>query len=185
MSFEETSDFEKLTKALSTLTGLFSSFDNILEAFGLSHMPQAQRYGIVFGFCVFICTVTAVLGLLVWGGSFKRMAEQSRVGAVRIPDVTTARSERPLLYEHYLIARDRMMQENYPKPKTTEEMTSLTKMVLNVPIHVGSVSDLVEEDSKSNKDSTGERNMPPGYEDDYKEAYLKCVEKPFGKSFSV
>jgi len=181
MSFDETSDFEKLVKALSTLTGLFSSLDNILEAFGLSHMPQAQRYGIVFGFLVFVGTVSAVMMLLIWGGSFKRMAEQSKLGAVRIPDVTTARSERPLLYEHYLEARDRMMKQNYPKPETTEEMTALTKMVLNLPIRVGGVPDLVNGASVS---TNGERQMPPGYEEDYKEAYLKCVEKPFGSILS-
>ena len=202
-SFEETSDWEKLTKAMSTLTGLFTSFDDMLEAFGLAGMPAAQRYGIFFGFCVFIGTVIAVLFLLVKGGSFQRMAEQSNAaGMVRIPDVTQARTDRPLLYDHYLEARDRMVKNNYPPVKRSTEATALTKMILNPPIR--GISDLIDEDEdekngskngnkkenaakktqkkkNGNGNKTVDRWVPDGFEEDYKEAYLKCLEKPWGE----
>ena len=56
-----TGDLEKLQKAFSELTENFGSVENILDAFGLSDMPTAQRYGIIFGFLVFTGTVLSLI----------------------------------------------------------------------------------------------------------------------------
>ena len=172
---DESSDFEKLTKALSTLTGHFASVDDLLTAFGLSNMPPAQRYGIMFGFMTFILTVCSVLVLLTMGGSFKRMAEQAAQGEVSAPDVVTARSGRPLLLERLLAARARMINLNYTTPKVSTVDTKLTTMILNVDIGCGNVPDLV--DSSSAK---ANRIIPPDYQNEYVEAYRKCQDRPGG-----
>jgi len=175
---EDSSDFEKLTKAFTLLTGHFSSFDDFLAAFGLANMPAAQRYGIMFGVLTFVLTVSSVVALLTFGGSFKRIAEQSAQGDVIVPDVVTSRSGRPLLLERLLEARERMITKNYEKPQTSTSDSKLTKMVLNVDIGSGKVSDLVDESAATR--NAQERLIPPGYQAEYVEAYRKCQDKPFG-----
>ena len=123
-------------------------------------------------------TVSSVVALLTFGGSFKRIAEQSAQGDVIVPDVVTSRSGRPLLLERLLEARERMMTKNYEKPQTSTSDSKLTKMVLNVDIGSGKVSDLVDESVAREK--TQERLIPPGYQAEYVEAYRKCQDKPFG-----
>lgn len=162
----ETGDFEKLQKAFSDILSTFGSVDNLLDAFGLSTLPSAQRYGIVFGCFVFVGTVTAVLTLLVLGGSFHRMAEQTKTGAVTIAHDFKARLDRPLLLERLLDARTRMMQRNYPNSRQRKEgLTNLTSMLLNVaPPPKG----------KSAKDDE------TGYMRNFVVAYRKCQDKPGG-----
>jgi hypothetical protein len=125
--------------------------------------------------------------LLVFGGSFARIAEQMETGEVTVPDPVAARSRRGLLMEHLLDARDRMMKENYPIPQTTTEITKLMAMLLNAPIQSGNVADLTDESEE--KRVTQNRFIPPGYQDDYVEAYRLCQEKPGGtfqaRSFSI
>lgn len=179
---DDTSDFEKLKNAFHTLTGHVSSVDDFLAAFGLINMPSAQRYGIMFGFIVFILTICAVVTLLVLGGSFSRMAEQLQTGEVTVPDPVSARSKRSLLLEHLLESRDRMVKENYPPPKTTTEITKLMAMILNVPIRSGNVAELTDESEE--KRVTQSRFIPPGYQKDYVEAYKACQDKPGGPTMS-
>lgn len=155
------SDSEKLLQAFQELSVAFGSWNNILEAFGLLNMPTAQRYGIVFGCITFVVTVSTVLGLLTFGGSFRRMAEQAQDG-VTIPHAYTARSERALLLERLLDARERMLQ-HYPLPqKVNKGFSSLTKLLLN--------------DHKEN----GAREFPEGYQNNYEVAYRKCQDAPGG-----
>ena len=107
-------DLEKLWAAVSSLTQSFSSVQDLLAAFGLQDLPTAQRYGIMFGVLVFSLTVTAVGTLLVLGGSFRRMKEQATVGEDGEGAATCAASSRlgrPLLLEHLLEARERMVRD--------------------------------------------------------------------------
>ena len=175
---DDTSDFEKLKNAFHTLTGHVASVDDFLAAFGLINMPSAQRYGIMFGFIVFILTICAVVTLLVLGGSFSRMAEQLQTGEVTVPDPVSARSKRSLLLEHLLESRDRMVKENYPPPQTTTEITKLMAMILNVPIRSGNVAELTDESEE--KRAKQSHFIPPEYQKDYVEAYKACQDKPGG-----
>jgi hypothetical protein len=162
----ETGDFEKLQIAFAEITSTFASVDNILEAFGLADLPTAQRYGIIFGICVFIGTVTAVLALLTLGGSFQRMAEQTKTGTVTISDDFKARMDRPLLLERLLDSRERLMRKNYPnRAQRKEGCTNLTKMLLNSP---------APPKGKSAKDDE------TGYMKNYVVAYRKCQDQPGG-----
>lgn len=165
----ETSDFEKLQLAFSEITRSFGSVESVLEAFGLSELPTAQRYGILIGALVFLVTVTSVLALLVLGGSFQRIAEQQKTGSVTIAHDFKARLDRPLLLERLLDARQRMMKENYPNSyKRREGITNLTRMLLNVPPP--------PKGTKAEKDKTG-------YMNNYIVAYRKCQDKPGGEYF--
>ena len=176
---EQAGDFEKLKEAFRELTSTFGSFDNLLEAFGLSDMPQAQRYGIMFGLLVFTCTVTTVVALLVFGGSFQRIAEQAESGSPSLLSPTTARSQRALLYEQLLEGRKRMLQ-NYPPETLTTEPTNLTKMLLSdAPDGIGEVADLVA-GKKTKNAQKKERYIPPYYEENYLEAYRRCQDRPGG-----
>jgi hypothetical protein len=174
----DSSDFDKLKQAFKTLTGHVSSSDDLLNAFGLANMPAAQRYGIMFGFIVFLFTIAAVVSLLFLGGSFARMQEQTESGEVTVPDPVAARSGRPLLLERLLEARQYMLTTNYAPPVTTTDATNLMKMILNVPIQSGQVTDLTDESSDKRKKQ--ERFVPPGYQVDYVEAYRTCVDHPGG-----
>jgi hypothetical protein len=182
---DDTTDFEKLKIALQTLTGHFSTFEDFLAAFGLANMPSAQRYGIMFGFLVFICTIIAVLTLLVLGGSFSRIAEQMQTGEVTVTDPIAVRTNRPLLLETLLESRSRMMQEGYPMPVTTTNMTHLMILILNTPIQVGTaVHELTDENDE--KRTIQAQRIPIQYQNDYVEAYRVCQDKPGGKlRFSV
>ena len=51
------SDYEKLQVAVGDVFHVFGGGpDSVLEAFGLADLPTAQRYGILFGSLVFVCT---------------------------------------------------------------------------------------------------------------------------------
>ena len=173
---DQTSDFEKLTQAFQELTVLFGSFENILEAFGLLHMPAAQRYGIMFGCVTFVVTVSTVICLLTFGGSFERMAEQAK-GEVTIPHAHTARAERALLLERLLDARERMLQY-YPAAQiVTKGFSGLTMMLLNdhaKPLAAGGG----KEEKKEAENAT--REFPEGYQNNYEIAYRKCQDAPGG-----
>jgi hypothetical protein len=173
---EDLSDFEKIAKALSFVK--FTSVDDVLTALGLANLPTAQRYGIVVGICVFTLTVMTVLMLLVFGGSFARMAEQSKTGVPTVPEPIQARKSRALLLERLLEARERMMKEN-----ATKDPDVLTKRLENVACKNVAIPDLVEEASKRPK-SGGDRYIPPGYQENYAIAYRKWQDKPGGMYFT-
>ena len=85
MSKSDVTDFEKIFGALSFLKEI-KDLNGILAVFGIDNLPTAQKYGIMFGCMTFTITVATVLTLLVMGGSFKRMTEQSQTGGASIPD---------------------------------------------------------------------------------------------------
>mmetsp|Transcript_21313 Transcript_21313/g.59235 ORF Transcript_21313/g.59235 Transcript_21313/m.59235 type:complete len:463 (-) Transcript_21313:1635-3023(-) len=164
-------DMDKLQTAFSELARMFGSVDELLETFGLAHMPTAQRYGILVGFVVFICTVTAVITLLVMGGSIQRIAEQAETGSSTVQEGYKARMGRALLFERLLEARQRMLKDNYAKseqPKDVPELTNLTRMLLNVV-----------PPSKSKKKKT-DSSAAAAYQQNYASAYRKCQDKPGG-----
>lgn len=163
----ESDDLDKLKDALRSILASVSSFDNLLAAFGLHDMPRAQKYGILFGVIVFTCTVAAVITLLVLGGSFKRIAEQSGSGEATVPDAVTARSGRPLLLERLLEAREWMMKTNYPttdgEHNDKDGNTNLTKMLLNVAPNVEKIKEirsLVDDDDNDVDDDAGGKSEP-------------------------
>lgn len=181
---EDAGDLDKLLDAFRDLTKRFGSVDAILEAFGLADMPTAQRYGIMFGFLVFTCTVTTVICLLIFGGTFKRLAEQAESGDSTMSSSFAARSQRPLLLEHLLDGRERMLS-NYPPEPVTEEITNLTKMLLNVapdPVmeDMGALVETTKNKSTKNENGKKKRYMPPLYQENYLEAYRKCQDRPGG-----
>ena len=162
------SDLEKIKQSLSSILSI-SSFDDVLATFGLLDMPQAQKYGIIFGICTFILTVVAVLTLLTLGGTWKRIEQQAKSGAsATAPDSVTQRKRRALLLERLLEGRDWMMKTNYPRDENggTDVLTPLTKMLMTVA-------------PKDTKD------IPEGYEENYKKAYRRCQDKPGGKRIKV
>jgi len=202
------SDWDKIMNALSSVIGI-ASFDDLLATFGLVDMPMAQRYGILFGCLTFTLTVTAVICLLIFGGSFKRIAEQANDADATIPDAITAREGRPLILERLVDARERMMKENYPEKDTVfckdGKCTNLTKMLLNVSPafdKIKEVSNLIDEDEKVKAKKKGSspnpkvdpgaekkkqeirKYIPDGYEENYVGAYRKCQDKPGGKTLS-
>mmetsp|Transcript_21316 Transcript_21316/g.61157 ORF Transcript_21316/g.61157 Transcript_21316/m.61157 type:complete len:544 (+) Transcript_21316:224-1855(+) len=142
----ESDDLDKLKDALRSILASVSSFDNLLGAFGLQDMPRAQKYGILFGVVVFTCTVAAVVTLLILGGTFKRIAEQSGSGEATVPDAVTARSGRPLLLERLLEVREWMLKTNYPpndrQHGDKDGRTNLTKMLLNVAPNVEKIKEI-------------------------------------------
>jgi hypothetical protein len=167
----DTSDLQKLQLAFAEITKSFGSLENVLEAIGLADLPSAQRYGILIGGLVFLCTVVAVVALLVFGGSFQRIAEQQKIGSVTISHNFKARLDRPLLLERLLESRERMMKQNYPNAgKRIEGTTALTKMLLCMP---------------PPPNGTKAENDKTGYLKNYVVAYRKCQDKPGGASESV
>lgn len=157
----DSGDLEKLQKAFGEILQKFGSVESVLEAFGLADLPLAQRYGILFGCVVFVCTVSAVLALLVLGGSFKRIKQQAETGEVTLLAAHDVRTRRSLLLEQLLEGRQRMLQ-HYPKPETTTGHTPLTKMLETVaPV---------------------KRVVPPQYEENYTVAYRACQDRPGGKT---
>jgi hypothetical protein len=183
----DTSDIEKLKLAFSEITEKFGSLQNILEAFGLAHMPSAQRYGILFGCIVFVVTVCSVLGLLFLGGSFERIAEQAKTGKGTLQADFKSREDRPLLLEHLLEARERLLKENYPDlPKRKEGRTKLTKMLMNEapPIEVAELVD----DNGAKKAVNSKKEVAAkmsGFKENFVTAYRKCQDKPGGKRLWV
>lgn len=169
------SDFEKLTKAFGDVADAFGSWDNLLDSFGLLHMPAAQKYGILFGCVTFTCTLIAVFCLLTFGGSFQRIAEQQK-GDATIPHAHQARSDRALLLERLLDARERMMR-SYPPPAIVEEgFTNLTKMLMNA--HPKILTN--EKDEKKDGESV-RKEYPKDYQYNYQVAYRHCQDSPGGE----
>jgi hypothetical protein len=179
-------DLEKLVKAFKELTRMFGSADDILVAFGLANMPSAQRYGIMFGFLVFIVTISSVVALLVFGGSFHRIREQAVTGESTIKSATETRKERSLLLEQLLEGRQRMVQNYEPTIRTTST-TSLTKMLLNVaPSYIPKEEEIDLHDLYANDEipidsKQVEQLLPTLYKENYTDAYHKCLDKPGGK----
>lgn len=175
-SNSNTDDLEKLRIAFTEITSKFGSVDALLEALGLSDMPPAQRYGILFGCLVFICTVSAVLALLILGGSFQRIKQQAETGETTVVAPHDARSQRPLLMETLLDARERMIQ-NCPPQNKTEGPTKIMDMLGNVAPSIRSVQLAKEQKHQSHNE------IPPMYEENYKKAYRTCQDKPGGKYY--
>ena len=190
------SDLDNIKAALGGLQ--IGSFGDLLAAFGLSTLPTAQRYGILVGCCVFFITISAVLGLLVFGGSFKRIADQSMKDGAPMPDNVSQREGRPLLLERLVEAKERMLKENYPNGysavKSSLKFTRLTTMLMNVAPSkepTEAVPDLVDVEFKKKKASK-ERNVksnryesrtiiPSGYQENYTRAYRRCQDLPGGE----
>ena len=160
------SDLDKIKQSLSAITNI-GSFDDVLATFGLLDMPSAQKYGIMFGILTFVLTVIAVLSLLTFGGTWKRIEEQAKFGAsATAPDSVTQRKQRALLMERLLESREWMLRTNYPvtdkERGDNEKHTPLTTMLMmEAPI--------AEEMTKE-------------YENNYKAAYRRCQDKPGGES---
>jgi hypothetical protein len=173
-------DFEKLQIAFRQIVGKFGSVDDVLEAFGLKDLPSAQRYGIMFGFLVFICTISAVVGLLVLGGSFKRIAHQAETGQTTLMSAHDARAQRALLLEQLLEGRERMIQK-YPKVERAEGYTPLTKSLMNVSPHknYADVDGSEKKEISEVKDEKGSKG-PSLYQQNYVKAYHICQDKPGG-----
>jgi len=166
-------DIKKLQAAFQQIVKQFESVDAILQAFGLKNMPVAHRYGIMFGCIVFTLTVASVIALLVLGGSFERIKEQEQTGKPTLLTSSEKRKDRALLLERLLTSRERLAQ-NYQPVARKSELTSLTKMLLNVapdPVKL----ELVDDESQQKK-----RYIPPHYEENYLSAYRKCQDRPGG-----
>jgi len=180
------SDLDKLKIALSSLAKL-TSLDAILEAFGITTLPMAQRYGILFGCLTFFITLTAVMSLLIFGGTFQRIKDQNESGKATIPDAMTSRSERPLLLETLLEARERMSKSFTEKLISNGEMTPLTKLLIIVSpdlkyLNDSDVSSLIEEDEQKKKANFENLcgSVPPGFEENYLTAYHTILDSPGG-----
>lgn len=177
----DTSDFEKLQLAFQEITSKFGSLNDILEAFGLAELPTAQRYGILFGFVVFTVTVSTVIALLVFGGTFQRIAEETKTGKVSVESDYRVRLDRPLLLERLLDAQKRLLQQNYPnRPKRQEQITNLTKMLCSA---------IPSDETTSSNGTTGNDNFDfsnqraeimIGYKENFFMGYRKCQDKPGG-----
>ncbi|CAB9505581.1 -acetyltransferase [Seminavis robusta] len=180
------SDIDKLFQAFGDLNKMFGSWENLLDAFGLLHMPTAQRYGILFGCLTFAGTIGAVLCLLAFGGSFQRIAEQEE-GDVTVVHSHMIRSERALLLERLLDARERMAKF-YPPLMVKEGMLSnLTQLLLNE--HGTIVENSSKDDEKKDGDprtssSAVKRQFPPGYQANYEVAYRRCQDAPGGPALT-
>jgi hypothetical protein len=179
----DTSDFEKLQMAFQDVTAKFGSIEDILVAFGLADMPKAQRYGVLMGCIVFSCTVGAVLALLAFGGSFKRIAEQTQTGDYTIESDFQTRQDRPLLLERLIDARERLLAENYPDRKQRKSRrTNLTKMLLGVP-PPKDIPGVVDDNGA--KQSVGKKQdraaEMEGFKENFAWAYRKCQDQPGGE----
>jgi hypothetical protein len=183
------SDIDKLLEALSFVTSV-RNFDDVLTVLGVGGLPAAQRNGIMFGILVFAVTITTVVTLLVKGGSFKRIVEQTEAGGVPIPDAIGERVGRPLLLERLLDAQERLLK-NYPEEIRSENVSSLTKMLLNVAPDVAKAKEvtdrlgLVDESDEGEKkkkiDEQLKKFIPDGYEENYIKAYRRCQDRPGGE----
>ena len=172
------SDLEKLQLAFHEISSSFGSVESVLESFGLSELPVAQRYGILFGFIVFALTISTVFALLVFGGTFKRISEQAKTGKVSVESDYQVRLERPLLLERLISAQMRMMSSNYPNRYNRKEgTTNLTKMLSSVIPPIDSNENEVEnlDFSQQNAESM------TGYQQNYFMGYRKCQDKPGGE----
>lgn len=186
----DSSDLDKLFDALSVLSSV-GSFDDALEVLGIGGLPLAQKNGIIFGCLTFALTISIVMILLIWGGSFKRIAEQAETGAPVVSDAVGERVGRPLLLERLLDAQERMVQKYRQRDQPTEELTLLTKMLINIAPDVAKAKEymkcLIDENDEtkiSEKRDHLKTFIPDGYEQDYIKAYRKCQDKPGGHILS-
>lgn len=186
----DASDLEKLQLAFREITSKFGSVDDILHAFGLAELPTAQRYGILFGFLVFIFTVSTVVALLFFGGTFQRIAQQSETGKGSLVESDyRVRLERPLLLERLLQAQQWLLQRNYPnrpqRKDATTQPTNLATMLSSVPPPTddsqkkGGADDANENNKFDFSNQRAEGLM--GYKQNYFMGYRKCQDKPGGK----
>ena len=167
---DSSSDLDKLYAAISILTK-FNSLDDILVATGLADLPLAQRYGIIGGVVTFTLTISTVIALLVFGGSFTRIAEQSAMqGEVMAMDPTQARLKRALIMEDLLEKRDAFM-EDCDKDKTNHPMqdkySKLARRLMNAP-----------------RPRTPNDYLAREYEANYIDAYRVCQDQPGGSVLS-
>ena len=132
-----TSDLEKLLSVFSSLR----SANDIFDVFGVGNLPQAQKYGIILGIVTFTVTVSAVIILLILGGSFKRIATQAEDAESGImPNSIEQRLMRPLLLERLLEASERMvkryelawMESDVKNKKKVAKYSVLTELLMNV-----------------------------------------------------
>ena len=174
----DASDLEKLRLAFHEISNSFGSVESLLESFGLSELPIAQRYGILFGVIVFTLTIATVFALLVFGGSFQRITEQAKTGKVSVESDYRVRLERPLLQERLISAQVRMMTSNYPNRYNRKEgYTNLTKML-------SSLTPPKDDDGNNVENFRfGEQNAEKmiGYKQNYFMGYRKCQDKPGGE----
>lgn len=174
----DASDWDKLQLAFQEVTAKFGSIENILEAFGLADLPVAQRYGILFGCIVFVTTVGSVMALLVFGGTFQRIAEENKTGRSAIESDYRVRLDRPLLMERLLAAQQRLLRENYPcRAQRKEGMTALTKMLSSVP----PPKDERNGDSHGVDFNLQRAEIMVGYKQNFILGYRKCQDKPGGE----
>jgi hypothetical protein len=186
------SDYDKLMMAIGAITSKFQSIDAILQAFGLTTLPIAQRYGILFGCMTFVCTIIAVIVLLILGGTFSRIAKQSSNdpsadGNIESSSPSAIRQQRSLLFEQLLEQRQRMMLRYSSKTSSNEmetdgnnnnlSITELTEMLCNV-------APTTSTQNESNKNKSNDRYIPPGYEANYKHAYRQCQDRPGGAFYT-
>lgn len=171
-------DWEKLQQAFQEVTEKFGSVDNILEAFGLANLPAAQRYGILFGCIVFVTTVGTVMALLVFGGTFQRIAEEDMTGKASVESDYRVRLDRPLLMERLLEAQQRLLRANYPNQAQRKEgLTNVTKMLASVPPPSDD-----GKDSINGIDFNLQRaEIMVGYKQNFILGYRKCQDKPGGE----
>jgi len=106
-----------------------------------------------------VCTLTAVFGLLLLGGTFTRIAEQTKDDEAVVPTSVQGREGRPLMLERLLEARERLTS-NYgkgegPRASVAEGFSALTMMMMNVAPSgqdkAAAVPDLVDEADKGPK----------------------------------
>jgi hypothetical protein len=206
-SGSDADDLEKLRRAFTEIFSRFGSLESLLESVGLAELPTAQRYGILFGFAVFSLTIAAVLALLTFGGTFRRIAEELQTGqpsSIQAPH--DLRSQRALLLEQLLEGRERM-KNGYPDPPTTEGWTVLTRRLVNeAPRAISNDDEELDDDDKERKEDDLDssvkkerrrkvgggqngggvvsRYVPPLYQENYAAAYRKCQDRPGGPVLS-
>ena len=174
----DASDWDKLQQAFQDVTEKLGSIENILDAFGLANLPVAQRYGILFGCIVFVTTVGSVMALLVFGGTFERIAEETKTGKAAVESEYRVRLDRPLLMERLLEAQQRLLRENYPsRPQRKEVITALTKMLSSVP----PPKDDHNGDSHGVDFNLQRAEIMVGYKQNFILGYRKCQDKPGGE----
>jgi RimJ/RimL family protein N-acetyltransferase len=156
------SDLDKLTSALSILPALTPT--GLLQAFGLTNLPTAQKYGILCGIITFTLTVGTVLTLLTLGGSWKRIEQQESSGEVTsAPDSVVQRKKRALIMEHLLDNRDWMMSR-YNTTSYKQDGEGITPL-----------NELLSTIAPRNEAESNE-----AYQLNYKKAYRRCQDKPGG-----
>lgn len=178
----EISDLDKLLSAFDMIKSI-TSINSLLEAFGLDNLPAAHKYGLFFGCLTFILTVSTVLFLLVFGGSFTRIKQQSEGGTSSIPSSLEVRKDRPLLYESLLEARKRMIASYESDSMVNDERTVLMKLLNNVAPDITGATELraalIEEEEESNdkKKTSTKTNEMGKKKEELKNSYQKVTKQ--------